>query len=294
MKALITGVAGFIGSNLADALLEQRFEVYGIDNLRTGKEENIKDALANGLKFVNNDVNYIKGNPLPKRSEKFDVVYHLAALPRVQYSIDEPIRTNKANISGTPSVLVWARKFAKKLVYASSSSAKACKSPYALQKRVGEDYCRMWNNLFNMKNISLRFFNVYGYRMNIDGEYACLIPRHLRLAKENMDLPIFGDGENKRDFTNVDDVVRCLISAGLNEKVIGGTYNVGTGTNYSVNEVSKIIRKVTKSKSKVAYKKAREGEPRVTKADISKTTKAFGWKPLVGLEQGINKCKDLI
>ena len=293
-KALITGVAGFIGSNLADALLEQRFDVYGIDNFKTGKEENIKEALANGLKFVNNDINYIKGNPLGRRSSRFDVVYHLAALPRVQYSIDEPIETNRVNISGTLSMLVWAKKLARKLVYASSSSAEACKSPYALQKRVGEDYCRMWNNLFGLNNISLRFFNVYGKRMNIDGEYACLIPRHLRLAKENMNLPIYGDGTNRRDFTYVSDVVNCLISVGINETVRGGVYNVGTGTNYAVNDVSNLIKKLTKSKSDTVYKRARKGEPKITKADISKTTKDFGWKPLVDLEQGIRTCKDLI
>lgn len=286
LKVLVVGCAGFIGSHLAEGLLKAGHQVWGFDNLATGKIENVPK----GVEFILGDILYIDN----LRLEGIDVIYHLAALPRVQFSINNPKQTNDVNIGGTLRVLEWAkRNKVGRVVYASSSSAEAKRSPYALQKYVGEEYCRIYSDIHNLETISLRFFNVYGTRMNPDGNYACLIPKHIKLAKQNKDLPVYGSGEQRRDFTSVDDVVSALIKMGEhNHQLKGCVLEVGTGKNYSVNEVDKIILKLTKSKSKIKYLKRKKGESRRTLADIRATKRILNWQPKISLYEGIKKIKD--
>lgn len=290
-KVLITGCAGFIGSHLAEACLKAGWQVWGIDNFSTGDFINIVKAEKMGLQFVEGDILHIEDYTFVDKKknlavDQFDIIYHLAALPRIQYSIDYPIKTNRINIEGTLQMLEYARRKAKRFIFISSSAALEAKSPYALQKLTGEYYCSLYSQIYKLATISTRLFNVYGKRMNPNGDYACLIPKHLKLALLNKPLPVYGNGENRRDFTYVDDVTDALIKAGeLAGTANGLTVDVGMGKNKSVKEVDRIILGLTKSASKIKRLPARKGEPKTTKA----VTFLPNWKARTNLKEGIKK-----
>ncbi|OGN08882.1 MAG: hypothetical protein A3C61_02425 [Candidatus Yanofskybacteria bacterium RIFCSPHIGHO2_02_FULL_39_10] len=295
-KVIVTGGAGFIGSNLVDALVERGFDVHIIDNLSGGKRENInKKAKFHLLDIV--DLKSIK--PIFKGA---DYVFHLAALPRVQYSIENPAITNKTNVEGTLNVLIASHESrVKKVIYSASSSAygdqkimplkenmlASPKSPYGLQKYLGELYCRTWSQVYGLPTVSLRYFNVYGPRNNPDGAYALVIAKFLKQRIEGKPMTITGDGEQTRDFTNVKDVVMANILAMESDKVVGGeVMNIGAGKNQSIKQIADLIG------GPIIYIPARL-EPHDTLADNSLAIKFIGWKPTVNIEDGVAELKKL-
>jgi len=296
-KVLITGGAGFIGSNLVDRLIEKDHEVLVIDNLSTGKKENLNPK----AKFFNLDLrDFEKIKPI---FEGVDFVFHLAALPRVPLSVAKPRETNEINITATLNTLVAAKDAkVKRFVYSSSSSIYGVGndlplkesmtvlpiSPYALQKYVGELYCRIFSSdLYNLPTVSLRYFNVYGPRQPEQGSYVPVIGLFLTQKKKGLALTITEDGEQTRDFTHVSDVVNANILAMESDKVgKGEAINIGAGENYTVNRIAELVGGETK------YIPARPGDIRETLADISLAKELLGWEPKISLEQGINQLKN--
>jgi UDP-glucose 4-epimerase len=289
-KFLITGGAGFIGTNLVEALVDQGAEVIVVDDLSEGDASRLpKDVIFHKL-----DVR--DSNGLVEVMKGVDVVVHLAAQPRVQFSIDSPVEAHDVNVNGTLAVLEAAKKTeVKRVVFAASSAAYGDqetlplsvdlltdpKSPYALHKLIGEGMMKLWSDLYGIETVSLRFFNVYGPYFDPDGPYALVIGRFLKLKAENKALTITGDGEQTRDFIHVHDVVRAIIESSTNETVgHGEVLNIGSGVQTSINELVGIIG------GEVEYIEERH-EPRHTLADISKTKKLLDWSPEVKLENGI-------
>lgn len=283
-KIVVTGGAGFVGSNLVDKLIEQGYNVTIIDNLSTGKLENINPKAS----FMFADLSTIDQTILINLLTGVDTVFHCAAFPRVQPSIKDPLTSNKANVDVTLKVLMAARDAnIRRFVYSASSSAygdtdiiptnelvpTAPMSPYGLQKLIGEQYCTMFNALYGLQTVSLRYFNVYGDRMATEGAYCTVIGIFSNQYVQHIPLTITNDGEQRRDFTYIDDVVNANILAMKSNKVGNGeVINVGNGSNYSVNEVADMF-----GREKV-YNESRY-EPKVTLADNSKAKELLGWEP---------------
>lgn len=289
---LVTGGAGFIGSHLVDALIEKGDLVLVIDNLSTGKKEYINPK----AKFFEVDLGDFKR--IRPVFEGVDFVFHLAAVPRLVPSIQDPISAHQNNLTSTLNVLVASKEAkVKKLIYASSTSVYGNQknlplreetrpnplNPYALQKYAGELYCKIFAELYGFSTVSLRYFNVFGPRQSSEGDYACVIGIFLRQKKEGKPLTIVGDGNQRRDFSYVKDVVRATILAA--EKNVGGgeVINVAAGNNYSVNELAEII-----GGPKINIP-PRPGEIRESLADISKAKKLLGWEPKYNLETGLKE-----
>ncbi|MBI2035801.1 MAG: NAD-dependent epimerase/dehydratase family protein [Candidatus Liptonbacteria bacterium] len=296
-KVVVTGGAGFIGSNLADELVREGYAVHIIDDLSNGKRENVNPKAKLHVKSIL-DLKAIQ--PIIKGAT---YVFHLAALPRVQYSIRHPIETDKANVGGTLNVLVASvRGKVKRLIYSSSSSAYGDqkklplketfavnpKSPYGLHKYMGELYCRLWSEVYGLPTVSLRYFNVYGPRQSAEGAYALVIAKFLKLRSEGKPLSITGDGKQTRDFTSVHDVVRANILAAESKRVgRGEVINIGAGKNFSVLQIAKFIG------GPIVHIPARL-EPRHTLADTALARKLLGWKPLVTMDEGIEEIKNTL
>lgn len=296
-KAVVTGGAGFIGSHLVDALVERGYEAHVIDNLSAGKKENVNPK---AMLHIADICDYEAIAPIIGGAT---YVFHLAALPRVQYSIEYPAETNKVNVGGTVNVLKAAEKSGvKRVIYSASSSAYGdqpklpltedmCampKSPYGLQKYIGELYARMWSEIHGLSTISLRYFNIYGPRYNALGAYALVIGKFLEQRKRGEPMTITGDGKQTRDFTSVKDAVRANIIAAEHPRAFRGeVFNIGAGDNHSVNQVAEFIGGETK------YITARL-EPHDTLADISKAKRELGWEPEVRLPDGIAELKKIV
>jgi UDP-glucose 4-epimerase len=293
-KIVVTGGAGFIGSNLVRALVKLGFDVHVIDNLVNG----IKGNVDKRAKFHKVDITNLKAiQPIFKGAR---YVFHLAALPRVQYSIEFPAKTNKVNIEGTLNVLIASTKAGvKRLVYSASSSAYGDqrvmplkesmmanpKSPYGLHKYVGELYCKVWSMVYGLPTVSLRYFNVYGPGQSAEGAYALVIARFLKQRAQNRPMTITGTGKQTRDFTSVHDVVRANLLAMKSRRVGNGeVINIGAGNNHSVLEVAKLIGGTVK------FIKARL-EPKDTLADNKLAKRLLSWEPRVSLRQGIEELK---
>jgi len=294
MKALVTGGAGFIGSNLVDDLIDKNYEVIVIDNLLTGKEGNLNSKAA----FYNLDIRDLKAiKPL---FIEVDYVFHLAALARVQPSIEDPILFNDINSNGTLNVLVASREAnIKKFVYSSSSSIYGNQeimpmnehmlpdpiSPYALQKYIGELYCRLFSEIYNLPTVSLRYFNVYGKRQALEGAYCLVMGIFVNQRLHNRPMTITGDGEQRRDFTSVIDVVKANILAAKSGDVRNGEIiNIGNGKNYSVNEVAEMIGgPVVNILPRI--------EPRETLANNSLAKKLLDWEPSISLPAWLKNYK---
>lgn len=291
---LVTGGAGFIGTNLVEHLIKLGHRVKVVDDLTAGD----KSRMPESVEFHELDIRDTK--KLIEISIGVDFIVHLAALPRVQFSIDEPLLTHDVNVNGTLSVLEAARSAkVKRIVYATSGSVYGDqetlplsvdlpaqpKSPYALHKYVGEVMMKLWSELYGVETVSLRFFNVYGPYLDPDGPYALVIGRFLKLAKEGVPLTITGDGEQTRDFTHVDDVISAIIKSATSPKVgKGEVLNIGSGNQTSVNELAKMVG------GEIEYMAPRI-EPKHTRADISLTKELLDWEPLVNLADGINELK---
>ena len=296
MKVVVTGGAGFIGSNLAEELLKKH-DVTVIDNLSTGRIENLDQIL--------DKINFIEGSitDLDLLKEAFsgsDTVFHQAALPSVQRSVDNPIASNEANVEGTLKVLVAARDCnVRKLVYAASSSAYGDtptlpkkeemkpnpKSPYAISKLAGEYYCRVFSEVYGLKTACLRYFNVYGPRQNPESQYAAVIPRFITRVLANSPPVIYGDGKQTRDFTFVKDVVKANILA--MESPAEGVFNIACGQRVSLNELAGKIMEITGIKLETIYDEPRQGDVRDSLADISSAGDKLGYRPDFDLNMGL-------
>ena len=297
MKALVTGGAGFIGSHVVDALIAGGHEVVVIDDLSSGKKENISPRAV----FVEKSITSDLGNLFSEY--KFNAVFHLAAIASVQYSIKEPAHTHDTHVQGTLNLLEYCRKHnVKRFVFSSSSAVYGDQkefplhegmtpnpmSPYALHKLIGEYYCKLYYFLYGLETISLIYSNVYGARQNPSGDYAGLIPKFLSLMREGKTPTIFGDGEQTRDFIHVSDVVAANLAAALtnDKKCFGEFFNIGSGNQISVNDVFKAIKEIIGSSIEPIYGGA-VIEPKHTRADITKARDLLGWQPKTPFEEGL-------
>lgn len=300
MKYVITGGAGFIGSNLVNRLIEDKHEVHVIDNFCTGKKENCNSA----AEYHNYDVSNVENfNQIKTIMKDTDCVFHTAALARVQPSIKNPIEYEINNTIGIVHLLKTASDAGvRRFVYSSSSSAYGDPqklpsqelhlsnpiSPYAAQKYYGEICCKMFSKVYGIETISLRYFNVYGENQNLGGPYATVVGIFLKQVLDNEPMTINGDGENRRDYTYVGDVVNANILALKSNKVgKGEVINIGSGKNLSVNEVASMIG------SRKVYQES-VNEPAITLADISKAKKLLNWEPKVILKDWIIEYKNKI
>ncbi len=295
-KVLVTGGAGFIGSNLVAELQRLGAQVIVVDNLSAGD----KRRLPAGVEFQQLDIRDLAS--LKPAFVGVDYVFHLAALPRVQFSIENPIETSEVNVMGTLNVLEASRlAHVKRVVYSASSSAygnqavmplveemtPAPLSPYGLQKLIGEEYCQVWNKVYDLPTVCLRYFNVYGPGQSAEGAYALVIAKFLLQKQNGQSLTITGDGGQTRDFTHVSDVVRANLAAATSSLVgQGEVINIGAGNNQSIKRIAELIG------GQIEYVPARL-EPKNTLADIRKAKKLLAWEPQVSIEQGINELKDL-
>ena len=290
MKSLVTGGAGFIGSHIVDKLIEIGHEVIVIDN---------ESAESNGEFYWNDKAQNYKYDicDYEKTKELYDgvdYVFHLAAEARIQPAIKNPLLAVKTNVLGTATVLQCSRESGvKKVIYSSSSSGYGhnetpnnenqlddCLNPYSVSKISGEKLCSMYTKLFGLKTIMFRYFNVYGERQPLKGQYAPVVGIFLRQRSEGNSLTIIGDGEQRRDFTHVSDVVNANILAAtvdVEDYYYGQLYNVGPGKNYSINEIANVI-----SDNQINIE-PRIGEARETLANNSKIKSVFGWYPKVNL-----------
>ncbi len=298
-RVLVTGGAGFIGSNLAEVLAEEN-EVVILDDLSTGSMENIKGFLKRkNVKLIRGSITDM--GLLQRSLEGVDYVFHLAALPSVPRSIEDPISCNNVNINGTLNVLIAARdNKIKKVVYASSCAVYGDaattpiaetaminpKSPYAVAKLTGEHYCAVFSDLYNLPAISLRYFNVYGPRQNLDSEYSAVIPKFIRNAMDGKPPIIYGDGLQTRDFIFVKDVVRANILAAGSSEI--GVFNIGSGACTSISELAMIIINILGKNMEPIHEEPREGDIRHSSANISKA-KCIGYEPIHLLENGLKE-----
>jgi UDP-glucose 4-epimerase len=281
-KIMVTGGLGFIGSNLVDRLIEEGHEVYAVDDLRsTSSSESYKN---HGGWIITRDVNDLDLEVLPD----MDIIFHLAADARIQPSFEDPIGTIKNNVQTTAFVCEMARKMSSKIVFAGSSSVYGgeFKNPYTFSKWQAEQVCEMYAKIYNLPIIITRFFNVYGPREPIEGEYATVIAKFIRQYKNGEELTVVGDGQQRRDFTYINDIVDGLVKLGMSNHT--GLYNLGRGLNYSINEVVDMIRKYSEGEVRVKYIPPRRGESFETLADISKTVTDVEWKPKYNLNSYIN------
>lgn len=302
MSVLITGGAGFIGSHITEKLVEKGFDVTIIDDLSSGRKENIQ-SFENNVELIHGSILDLRTfEKLSKR--KFEVIFHVAAVPSVSRSIENPRNSHEANINGTFNILEYCRiNKVKRLIYSASSSAYGHQteewkkesqpsfpiSPYALQKYVGEKYCEYYHKFFNIETIALRYFNVFGPRQNPNSPYSAVIPAFIKATLNGKSMVIHGDGLQSRDFTYVDNVVQANINAMeiQNADAFGNVFNVALGDNTNLIQLADIISRLLKVKKYVEFKEARLGDIKHSKADIAKAKQILGYVPKIALEEGL-------
>ncbi len=293
-KIIVTGGAGFIGSHIVDTLVSLGYEVHVIDNLYSGKKEDIN------TKAIFHNVDIREKEKLQPIFKDAQYVFHEAALPQVEYSIQNPIETHDVNVTGLLNVLEVSKlSNVKRVIFASSSAVYGDQktmplvetmeirplSPYGAHKYIGEVYCALWSKIFNLETICLRYFNVYGKRQSSSGDYASVVAKFLDLKKKNKPLTIVGDGKQTRSFVNVKDVVDANIKAMKAEGLSKGEIiNIGTSEMYSVNQITNLIG------GDIVYIEPRI-EPKATSADIAKAKLLLDWIPSVKIEDGLVELK---
>jgi len=302
--SLVTGGAGFIGSHLAQALVEAGNKVRILDNFSTGKEENISHLL-DDIEVVRGDLRDL--DTVRKAVKGVEFVFHEGALPSVQKSVGDPLTTNHVNITGTLHVLMAARdEGVQRVIYAASSSAYGDSptlpktetmtakplSPYAVQKYTGEHYCRVFYDLYGLETVSLRYFNVFGPRQDPTSQYAAVIPRFITALAKGEPPTVYGDGEQTRDFTYIDNVVEANLRAARAGGAAGEVINIASGAQYSLNDVLRLLRGILRTDIEAVYTDPRPGDVRHSLADISKARSLLGYAPKVTFEEGLRRSVD--
>ena len=282
MKVIVTGAVGFIGTNLVKRLLRDNHQVISLDNYSTGFKENEQ----NGCEYI--DVDISDKSKLYYELSKFDkpdLVFHLAALARIKPSFDNPTETFNVNVNGTINILDWAKSSGNiPVVYAGSSSSHGdlYSNPYTFTKWQGELLCEMYNKIYRLPNVITRFYNVYGPHQILDGAYAAVIGVFEKQYRDGQKLTITGNGEQRRDFTHVDDIVDGLVRSGLNtEKVDGKILELGRGVNFSINEIASFYDRPTK------YIEKRPGEMWTTLCESIEARELLNWNPTIGINDYI-------
>lgn len=304
-KVLITGGAGFIGSNLADELIRQGAKVTIIDNLLTGFRENLEE-IEGDFEFIEGDIN--DDTALTKAIDGVEVIFHEAALPSVPRSVENPEETHEVCVNGTFNLLVKAKNVSvRRLIYAASSSAYGDQpilpkvenmrpdplSPYAVAKLTGELYCRAFNNVYGLETISLRYFNVFGPRQNPASMYSGVISRFIDALMSGKSPVIYGDGEHSRDFTYIANVVDANIKAAQTTKGLGETMNIANGDRITLNELLDVLRKITNNTDVAAdYQPPRLGDVRDSQANNNRAVECLDYSEVVGLEEGLRRTID--
>ena len=301
---LVTGGAGFIGSHIVERLVERGERVRVVDNLCTGKIERLT-SVRSAIDFVEADL--ADPQVCERAVDGVSYVLHQAAIPSVQRSIRDPLASHRANVTATLNLLESCRTAGvRRVVYAGSSSAYGNTaalpkqedmaanplSPYALQKFVGERYARMYHELFGLETVSLRYFNVFGPNQDPHSEYSAVIPKFITNLLSGETLTIFGDGEQSRDFTYVDNVVEANFLALTANGAAGKICNVGCGTRISLNQLVGILENILGLKAKVEYQPARLGDVRDSLADLGLAKSLLGYLPQVSIEAGLRKTID--
>ena len=311
-KVVVTGGAGFIGSHLAEELVRRGYCVTILDDLSTGKSENMESllsspspSLAEGEESPG-DAEFVLGSIadldlLQRLFRGAYYVFHQAAIPSVPRSIDAPLDSHEVNATGTLNVLLAARdNGVKKVIYASSSSVYGDtphlpkredmpphpQSPYAVAKLSGEYYCTVFQQIYGLPTVCLRYFNVYGPRQDPDSAYAAVIPRFISMVARAIPPPIFGDGEQTRDFTVVKDVVEANILAA--QSSASGIFNIGAGKRITVNQLASLIINITGKDTKPVHRDARPGDIGHSLADVTRA-RAFGYHPKYDIEEGLKE-----
>jgi nucleoside-diphosphate-sugar epimerase len=304
MLYLVTGGAGFIGSNTVGRLLELGERVRVLDNFSTGKRHYLF-PLKDRVELIEGDIRYL--NVVQEATQGVDYVIHMAALPSVPRSIRTPIESNDVNVSGTLNVLIAARDLGvKRVVYGASSSAYGNTevlpktedmaalplSPYAVNKFASELYCRVFHQVYGLETVSLRYFNVFGPRQDPMSQYSAVIPKFIGAALAGQSPTIFGDGEQSRDFTFVDNVVQANLLACRAEGAPGETINIACGTRVTLNELAARIGRIVGKEVPPTYQPMRSGDVKHSLADIRKAKRILGYEPKVDLEQGLRRTVD--
>jgi len=304
-KVLITGGAGFIGSNLADELIKQGAKVCVIDNFVTGFHENLNEIKGN-FDIVEGDIN--DDAKLKKALENVEIVFHQAALPSVPRSVENPKETHDACVNGTFNLLAKSKaNGVKRVIYAASSSAYGDQptlpkvetmlpeplSPYAAAKLMGEYYCQVFSKVYNLETISLRYFNVFGPRQNPASQYSGVISRFVDALMGGKTPVIYGDGETSRDFTFIANVVNANIKAAQTSKGIGEVMNVANGERITLNKLLEVLKKITgKENVSPDFQPERKGDVKHSQADNRRAIECLGYEKLIGLEEGLTKTID--
>ncbi|HJT69068.1 MAG TPA: SDR family oxidoreductase [Terriglobales bacterium] len=300
---LITGIAGFIGSSLARAVLEQGDRVIGIDNFSTGKRENIAEIL-DQIDFREADL--LNPHALNEACRGVDCIFHEAALPSVPKSIVDPLASNRANVDATLQLLIAARDAkVKRVVYAASSSAYGDApslpkredmlpdpiSPYAVAKLAGEHYMTSFFRCYGLETVSLRYFNIFGPRQDACSAYAGVLAKFITQMLDGEQPIIFGDGAQSRDFTYIDNAVHAnlLAAKAPASQVAGEVFNVATGARFDLNQTFQLLREITGYSGDVAYRPERAGDVKHSLADLSKAERLLGFKPCVDFEEGLRR-----
>ena len=301
MRYLVTGGAGFIGSNIVDELVRRGHEVIVLDDLSTGAERNLAGVRA---KFEFRAGSIVDLAAVQSACRGVDYVLHLAARTSVPKSVVDPIETNRVNIDGTLNVLVAARDAkVRRVVYAASSSAYGEPptqpksetmpaepiSPYGVTKYVGELYAQVFGRVYGLENASVRYFNVFGPRQDPTSQYSGVLSRFMLAAIREEPLTIYGDGEQSRDFTYVENVVDETLRACNASGASGKVFNGGTGARITLNQVVKLLEKIVGKKLQVKYDPPRAGDIRDSQADIALAKKVLGYAPRVMFEEGLTR-----
>tara|TARA_Y100001963_G_scaffold141857_1_gene210658 strand:- start:190 stop:1050 length:861 start_codon:yes stop_codon:yes gene_type:complete len=278
MRALVTGGAGFVGTNLIKRLLKDGYQVVSFDNYSTGYKQNEQK----GCDYINIDIT----ESFTDWVEEFDVIFHLAALARIQPSIKNPVPPLKANVMGTLNILEYARKKDTQVIYSGSSTKHhgVYKSPYAWSKFGGEELCRLYSNLYDLNTTICRFYNVYGEHHIRTGDYSTVVGIFEQQFMDDKPITITADGEQRRDFTHVDDIVDALVSC-VKKDYRAEEFELGRGINYSINEIANMFGEDYPKE----YIPKRPGEYDMTLADSSNAKEKLGWNPTKNIKDYITK-----
>jgi len=300
-RILVTGGCGFIGSHIVDRLIDLGAEVAVLDNLVTGKVENIQHHLdANKIKFIQKDLT--DDLALEEALEGAEFISHQAALRSVPKSVECPLDYHNVNVTGTLKLFLKAKKRGvRRIVFASSSSVYGERfdfpeketdltkpiSPYAATKLMGEYYAYIFSKLYDLEAVSLRYFNVFGPRQSLENQYAVVVPKFITCLLNDQNPPIYGDGNQERDFTYISNVVQANILALTKEAIEGEVFNVASGNPQSVNNLLKALKEITAKDIDPVFLDKRPGDVEKTHADIGKTKSLLGWDPKIDFYEGL-------